>query len=106
MGKLYQYTLLNQDGTMEVLEPCQKKEFRGAGGLYELLNCSTIEIIPSLYYKTKKWGKCTVYGDEEGRFNSENIRNPHMDVLNDIDGMEWDCVGTLVKEEVYHGNEQ
>ena len=96
--KQYKYTLLNQDGTIKELEPCAKKDFRE---LYKLLNCRTIEIIPRDYYQ-KEWGRCTVFGDEEGRFNSGNIRNPHTQVLNG-DEDEWDCVGNLIKEEVYKG---
>lgn len=98
MAKLYKYTIYKQDGTIEELEPCPGKDFKA---LYKMLNCEIIELIPDLYYKSKNWGKVTVYGDEEGRFNSENIRNPHFDVLIDADGSEWDVVGNLIKEEVW-----
>jgi hypothetical protein len=96
--KLYQYTIYNQDGTIEALEPCPKKGFIGDNGLYELLNCSTIQLIPSDYYKGLDFGKCTVYGDEEGRFNKNNQQNPHFNDLGDG----YNLVGNIVKEEVYH----
>ncbi len=93
MSKLYKYTLLKQNGTEQVLAPSQKKTF---AELYILLNCSTIEIIPSDYYKDKKWGHCSVYGDEEARFNQNNVRNPHFQVLSES----YDVVGNVIKEEV------
>jgi len=100
MKKLYKYTVLRQDGTVQVLPPCEKKEFRGAGGLYDLLDCGTIEIIPKVYYKPT--GRFTLYGDEEGRFNDENHTNPHFEVIIDMFGQRCDVVGDIVKEEVYH----
>lgn len=96
--KLYQYTIFKQDGSVETLEPCPKKQFFGEGGLYGLLNCSTIELIPSAYYKGKKLGRVNMYGDEEARFNAKNHRNPHFNVLKDHLGEEWDVVGDIVME--------
>ncbi len=99
--KLYKYTILEQGGGIRELPPCKKKEFRGAGGLYDLLGASMIEIIPPDYYKSRKYGHCTMYGDEEGRFNTNNHRNPHFDTIVDgYDGSVWDVVGDIVKEEV------
>lgn len=98
--KLYQYTVYKQDGTIERWEPCKKKEWRGAGGLYEVMGWRTIELIPKDYY-AEGWNKRgTLFGDEEGRFNQDNHRNPHTKVLTDPDGNEWDCVGDLIMEEV------
>lgn len=95
--KQYKYTLLKQDGSIEVLPVSNKKDFKE---LYTLLDCQMIEIIPSDY--CKGFGRCTVYGDEEGRFNSNNVRNPHFTVLIDHTGSPWDVVGNCIKEEVYH----
>lgn len=95
VAKLYQYTLLYQDGTTDKLPPCPKKTFHE---LYRLLGCDMIEIIPSDYYNKMGWGKCTVYGDEEARFNSDNHMNPHFHVL----APGFDIVGNCIKEEVYH----
>lgn len=100
MVKRYQYTILKQDGTKEVLEPCRKKSL---GELYRLLNCRTIEIVPSDYYKDMGFGRCTVYADENGRDLNGNVRNPHFKVLNSLFGEEYDVVGNVIKEEVYHG---
>ena len=101
MARLYKYTILKQDGTIEDLGVSPKKEFKGKGGLYELLNCDTIELIPSAYYKGKGHGRCTMFGDEEGRFKSTNVRNLHFLVLRDeIFGGDYDVVGDIIKEEV------
>lgn len=94
------YTLLKQDGTQEELAQLPKEaELKQ---LYEWLNCSVVEIIPSDYYQPE-WGECIVWGNEEGRFNSENHRNPHTKVLigNPAFGeeSEWDCVGDLILEQ-------
>lgn len=100
--KQYKYTLLKQDGTTQDLGISKKKEFRE---LYTILNCTTIELIPAAYYKDKGHGRCTMFGDEEGRFNSQNHRNPHFNVLHDaIFGDDWDVVGDIIKEEVYKGS--
>lgn len=93
MPKLYTYTLLKQDGTTEKRVAVPKQTLQQ---LYTALNCRTIEIIPSDYYKGKKWGRCVVYGDEEARFDNRNTRNPHFDVL----APGYDIVGDCLKEEV------
>jgi len=92
--KQYKYTIYKQDGTIEVLPISKKKDFKE---LYIILNCSTIEIIPSDYYP-KGFGHATVFGDEEGRLNEDNHRNPHFKVL--AEG--YDVIGNVIKEEVYH----
>lgn len=94
--KLITYTLLKQDGTKEVLGEQEEMDFEA---IRELLGCHFIEIIPSDYHQ-KDWGKCTLYGDEEGRFNSDNTRNPHTKVLRGDPSIGevavWDCVGNLL----------
>ena len=102
--KQYLYTLYKQDGTIEVLPISKKKSFNE---IYKILNCETIEIIPSAYYPDG-FGLVTVYGDEEARFNENNKRNPHFKVLKGDPKLgelpEWDTVGDLLKEEVYKGD--
>jgi hypothetical protein len=101
--KQYLYTLYKQDGTIEVLPISKKKSFNE---IYKILGCEMIEVIPSDYYPDG-FGQVTVYGDEEGRFNSNNKRNPHFKVLKgdpNIEPVEWDTVGDLLKEEVYKGD--
>jgi hypothetical protein len=103
--KLYQYTILKQDGTKEVLKPCKKKTLKE---LYQILNCQMVEIIPNAYYEGLGHGHCTMWGDEEARFNPENYRNPHFKVLKGNIALEeereWDVVGNIIKEEIYKGN--
>lgn len=97
---MFVYILLKQDGTQEELDQSQHElhfdEF------HKWLNCQTIELIPQPYYQ-EDWGDCKVYGDEEGRFNSENKRNPHTKVLKGNPALgevaEWDCVGDLILEQ-------
>jgi hypothetical protein len=93
--KQYQYTLLKQDGTKKGLWISSKKTFQD---FYKILNCSLIEIIHPDYYQGKGYGRCTMYGDEEGRFNSDNKRNPHFNVL----ALDYDVVGDIIMEKVYH----
>src|ERR1700756_4482375 len=102
MTKLYQYTIYKQDGTIEELKPCKKKEFGGIDGLYSILDCRTIELIP-MDYVPKELGRGTYFGDEEARFNSNNHTNPHMKTITDVFGSVWDVVGDIVKESVYKG---
>lgn len=96
-SKMYQYTIFYQDGETKDLTPCPEKRFDGKDGLYELLNCSTVELIPDAYYP-KEWGKCLVWGDEEARFDERNHRNPHMKVIFDDIGRPWDVVGTVIRQ--------
>lgn len=93
--KQYQYTVYKTDGTKEVLAPCKKKEFKGKGGLYELLDCQTIELIPEDYYAHQDWGKCTLYVDEEGGFVEGCRVNPYFKEL----APGYNIVGNVVKEE-------
>lgn len=85
------YTLLKQDGTTEELAQVDKEV--ELSQLYKWLNCTTVELIPEPYYQDD-WKGGIVWGDEEGRFNSENKRNPHTKVLQG-----WDCVGDLVLQQ-------
>lgn len=95
--RLYQYTILKMDGSTEALPPSKKKDFNE---LYKILNCTTIEIIHSDYWKGMGHGRCTMYGDEEGRFNNNNHPNPHFKEL----APGYNVVGNIVKEEVYKGD--
>jgi len=88
----YKYTLLKQDGTAETLGRADEYDFEK---IRKVLGCKYIELIPATYHQ-EAWGRCIVYGDEEGRFNDKNIRNPHTKVLKDADGQDWDCVGDLL----------
>lgn len=95
--KTYKYTLLKQDGTAETLG---RQEEMDLDAMRDLLNCQMIELILRDYYQ-EAWGKnCLVFGDEEGRFNEKNIRNPHAKVLTGNPDLgevaEWDCVGDLL----------
>lgn len=97
----YKYTLLKTDGTKEDLGTLAKNlEFKGIGGLYEKLNCRTIELIPKDYWpeEYKKRG-VEMFGDEEGRFVDEPQRNKHFKVLKDFENNDWDVVGNVVVEE-------
>ncbi len=93
--KLYKYTLLKQDGTTQDLGVSKEKDF---SELYKILNCTTIEHIPQQYYAKRGYGRCQMWGDEEGRFFEKNHTNPHFDVL----APGYDVVGDIVKQEVYH----
>ena len=97
--KTHKYTLLKQDGTTQFLGVGKKKSFQE---FYEILNCTIIEHIPHAYYPDNL-GHVEMWGDEEARFNSDNIRNPHFKVLrgNPLLGEpeEWDIVGDIIKDE-------
>jgi len=97
--KLYKYTILKDDGTKQVLAPRSKMDLEELQGMVGGL----IEIVPTDYYVKQGWNpKCTVYINKEGRFDSNNKRNPHFNVLHDNEGNPWDIVGVALREEVYH----
>lgn len=89
----YKYTLLNQNGTTELLAETDKEV--DSKQLYDWLNCQLLEVIPQPYYNDK-WSstETIVWGDEEARFNPSNYRNPHTKVING-----WDCVGDLILQQ-------
>ena len=92
----YKYTLLKQDGTIKEFGRQDEWDFKK---IRKVLKCDTIELIPQ-DYKQHSWGRCLIYGDEEGRFNSDNKRNPFTKVLKGHpeygEPSEWDCVGDLL----------
>ena len=90
----YEYTLLKQDGSVENLGVYPKKATLDQ--LYKMLGCFTVQIIPETYYEGH--GHCTMWADEEGRFNQKNHRNPHFKVLPYPSGYEFDVVGDILKE--------
>lgn len=98
MNQTYQYTLLSQDGSTSDLgvrtTEMELSEMR------KILNCQTIELVPSIYFDREE---VLLWGDEEARFSSENIRNPHTKVLEGSPSFgepaEFDCVGDLILQE-------
>jgi hypothetical protein len=98
---MYKYILLKQDGSKKDLGVSKKK--KSLEELYRILQCTFVEIIPTDYYKGLGYGKCTMWGDEEARFNEKNVRNPHFNVLkgNVLLGelAEWDVVGNILMEQ-------
>ena len=104
--KLYEYTIYRQDGTIEKLPPQPKMEWDGKGGVYEILNCRTIQLVPTDYLKDGMYKRANWYMDEEARFRNDVRRNPHFKVLTGdiLDPFaEWDIVGDVVSEQVYKG---
>lgn len=95
MAQQYKYTLLRQDGVRQRIASGGKR--LSLNKMYEILKCSTIELIPRAYYD----GTCTMYGDEEARFSDDNKRNPFFKVLSDGEHSEYDfdVVGNVIKEE-------
>jgi hypothetical protein len=97
--KLYRYTLLKQDGSVEGLGVSKKKTFQE---FYQILHCSIIEHIPHAYYPDNL-GHVEMWGDEEARLKEGNTRNPHFKVLIGNPALgepkEWDVVGDIIKEE-------
>lgn len=101
-NQLFKYTLLKQDGTKEELGVRKKMVF---GDMYKILDCRTIELIPMAYWKMEynRWG-VEMWGDEEARFNNNNVRNPHFLVLEGDPSIgepaEWDVMGDVIVEEL------
>jgi hypothetical protein len=101
----YTYTVYREDGiATEVVESEKQLSFKATAnkpGLYDMLDCRTIEIIPRDYYPGADEANenVTYYGDEEARFVEDYKRNLHMKTLVDSRGGIWDVVGTLVREE-------
>jgi hypothetical protein len=99
-ARRFTYELLGQDGTTKVIaENVPRKTVQD---FYEILKCSTVELIHPAYYPGKYEPGWVVYGDENGQDNSENIRNPFMQVLEGDpaygEPAEWDVVGNLILE--------
>lgn len=92
------YTLLKQDGTRELFYSGKALPY---DELRDKLGCRILELIPKDYYPDGMVG--TLWGDEEGRFNPDNKRNPHTKVLRGLPEFgqdhDWDCVGDLILEQ-------
>ena len=105
----YQYTMLNQDGTKTVLAQSTKTRM-GYKDIKKALNItSPIALIPQPYYPDEYADEAhnSIFGDDEGRFDSTNDRNPFTKVLLGDpmlgEPAEWDCVGNLLVETVMGG---
>ena len=101
----YIYTLVKEDGTTKKIGEYQRslpfKSSQSRTGMYDLLNCTTVELIPRDYYPEadKLNHDVTYFGDEEARFEKDVSRNRHMSVLIDERNNIWDVVGDLIREE-------
>ncbi len=95
----YNYTLYKEDGTKEVI--AENVERKTVQEMYPILDCQLVELIPRDYYPKEDIENENVlfWGDEEGRMIDEPVRNPHMQVLYDVEGNPWDCIGNLIREE-------
>ena len=102
---IHKYRLYRPDGSsQEIGEYKRELSFKTTAkrkGMYELLDCRTIEIIPRDYYpeSDSQSENITYFGDEEARLIDEPERNRHMKVLFDHRGNQWDVVGSLIREE-------
>ena len=103
----YIYTLYKQDGTKEKV--AKRPTEMPFADMYKHLNCSTIELLPNSYLPDELARRegVTAFADEEARFNSENLRNPHFKVLHGNEAIgepkEWDVVGDIMIEEQVNG---
>ena len=102
---IYRYTLYKPDGSSTVVGEYKRglsfKTTAKRKGMYDLLDCRTIEIIPRDYYPESdaQNENVTYFGDEEARFVDDYQTNRHMKVLFDHRGGKWDVVGSLIREE-------
>ena len=103
MSKLYQYTVFNVDGTITVLAPQRKVDYRQ---FYTMIGdgCDTFQIVPKVYYPDGMNKRATAYCDENGLLTGKR-GNPHFKLYHDNffndDSL---IVGNVVLEEVYHGD--
>lgn len=101
----YIYTLVKEDGTSKKIGEYSRalsfKTTQKRTGMYDLLNCKTIELIPRDYYPEADIlnHNVTYFGDEEARFEKDVQRNRHMKTLIDSHNNIWDVVGDLIREE-------
>jgi hypothetical protein len=103
--KQYQYTLLKQDGTKTDLGVRLKMSLQD---YYNVLGCDTIELVPKAYFKDGTNKRATAIVDEHyGLFidpvDRVKYRNPFFKVLTDVNDNEWDVLGDVLLEQVYHG---
>lgn len=97
----YVYTHLKQDGSSIELARVSKKwdytKLRAFIG-------NSIEYIPEEYFMDGLKGQ--VIGDEEARYNTNNVRNQHMKIIHDpIFNEDWDVVGDLLLEQTEKQNQ-
>lgn len=105
----YVYTLIRPDGSSKEIGSYKKelnfqdcvRDGKKVEGMYKVLDCRTIELIPRDYYPESdaKNENVTYFGDEEGRFVAHPEQNRHMKVIIDNRGNIWDVVGSVVREE-------
>ncbi len=105
----FKYEMLNQDGTRHTLKQTHKLSLKE---IYALLDCTNVELIPQAYYPKEYQSDEALehnifWADGEGRFNSDNHRNPFMQVLkgnpNIGEPYEWDCVGNMLVQTCTNG---
>lgn len=107
----YTYSIRKQDGTVEDLGsfnkelPFKTETNQRTGevtkGLYSYLKCTTIELIPEMYFDQQDWaqelkGTVTCFGDEDARANNLNVRNPHFSAMFEANGHVWDIIGDII----------
>lgn len=103
MPKLYQYTILDVDGSKKTLAPCKRKEFKGDDGVYKLAGATILQMVPKAYFPDDMNKRATAWADEEGLLNMKP-KNPFFKTLHDTYFGETYIVGKVVLEEVFHGD--
>lgn len=100
MKKLYQYTVYRADGTISKLDPQPKLDYRE---IYKLINCSTFQLVPTVYFPKSISKRATAFCDEEGLFKQPLIANPFFVPYTDkLFGDTSRIFGDVLVQEVYH----
>lgn len=76
-NRRFRYELLKQDGTIKRFAGGKRKKINE---IKKILKAETVGVVPVIYYP-QKFAECALYSDQEGNWNPNNIKNPHLNVL-------------------------
>lgn len=75
----FRYELLLMDGTVKKFGAQKRKK---VGEIRKILEAETVGVVPVVYYP-QKYAGAALYSDQEGNWNVNNVKNPH---LMELDG--------------------
>jgi|ERR1035437_10359180 hypothetical protein len=97
--KLYKYTIYHDSGKVSAILPRPKMTLEELQAAVR----GSIELVPRPYYAHHKWGRCTVYvNEDERRLSPFAEPNPFFEDLGDG----FNVVGDAIKEELWHGDDK
>ena len=77
-NRRFRYELLCQDGTIKKYAAGKRKKIVEIAKI--LGRPEELGVVPVVYYPMK-YAECALYSDQKGNWNPNNIKNPHLNVL-------------------------